>query len=179
MSYLVRKLVKRSNIDVLKDIPSRDEISADVITSEFRTKDNTLSTWRISSAENLEDAILAIATTSSRIETMDFIVIEIGLIEEHQLFAEYSDPGSIPMEAQRTSHHDLKDLNLNKLGNIAFLYKHIAQEQNTNPEKELIKRYRKKELSDLILKALEEGKLNLDNATSDMKEAILKLRQVS
>ena len=58
---------------------------ADAATSEFRSKNGTLSTWRIEFIEKLDEAILAIVVTSSKIERMDFIVINTEYLDEQHL----------------------------------------------------------------------------------------------
>lgn len=44
MPYLVRKLIKRKNIDLIKDTSKMETIISDVPTSEFRTTNGFLST---------------------------------------------------------------------------------------------------------------------------------------
>ena len=67
MSFLVRKLNKRDQLNTLVDYEDIGNIYADVPTNEFRTTKGTLSTWIIDTLEDLDDAVLAIAVSSSKI----------------------------------------------------------------------------------------------------------------
>ena len=85
LPYLVRKLNKRENIDIIGNTENVENMFADAATSEFRSKNGTLSTWRIEFIEKLDEAILAIVVTSSKIERMDFIVINTEYLDEQHL----------------------------------------------------------------------------------------------
>ena len=75
MAFLVRKLGKMDEIFSLCDKSDIKKVYADIPTVEFRSKNGTLSTWRINSLEEIGNAVLAIAVTSSDISKMDFIII--------------------------------------------------------------------------------------------------------
>ena len=53
MPYLVRKINKRKNMDLLNEISDFNTLSADLPTGEFRTTNGTLSTWIIDSLEDI------------------------------------------------------------------------------------------------------------------------------
>ena len=65
MPFLVRKINKRGTFESLQT-ESTEDICADLPTNEFRTKDGKLSTWKIDSLDDLDNAVLAIASTSSK-----------------------------------------------------------------------------------------------------------------
>ena len=65
MSYLVRKLYKRENIEKIGQADSVETMYADGAVGEFRTNSGTLSTWEIQSLEQIDDAVLAILVTSN------------------------------------------------------------------------------------------------------------------
>lgn len=67
MSFLVRKLNKRDQLYQLIEKESIEDIYADVPSNEFRTTKGTLSTWIIDTLDNLENAVLAIAVSSTKI----------------------------------------------------------------------------------------------------------------
>ena len=56
MSYLVRKLYKRENIEKIGLADSVETMYADGAVGEFRTNSGTLSTWEIQSLEQIDDA---------------------------------------------------------------------------------------------------------------------------
>ena len=74
MAFLVRKLGKMDELFSLSDELDIAVIHADIPTTEFRTKNGTLSTWHINSLDDIENAVLAIAITSSDIAKMDFMM---------------------------------------------------------------------------------------------------------
>lgn len=57
MPYLVRKINKRKNMDLLNEISDFNTLSADLPTGEFRTTNGTLSTWIIDSLEDINNAV--------------------------------------------------------------------------------------------------------------------------
>ena len=89
MPFLVRKLAKREQLSQLNIPKSIEDIYADVPTNEFKTKDGTLSTWHIKSLDDIEDAVLAISLTSSKIDKMDFIIISTDILDQNGLKYQY------------------------------------------------------------------------------------------
>ena len=65
MAFLVRKLGKMDEIFSLLKSTDIQEVYADIPTTEFRSKNGTLSTWRIDSLDDIGNAVLAIAITST------------------------------------------------------------------------------------------------------------------
>ena len=95
MAYLVRKLNKRENVDVIGNTEDIENMFADAATAEFRSKNGTLSTWRIDSVDKLDEAVLAIVVTSSKIERMDFIVIDTDYLDEQHLEYNQTSTGGV------------------------------------------------------------------------------------
>ena len=122
MPYLVRKIVKKNNLDNILESKDVNDIYADSIFSEFKTKENTLSTWEAKDKELIKTAILAIALTSSNIETMDFIILDKDCLKTYNLNTEYTDPGKIPLTNFQQNHVDIINLTLDSLRNLAQLY---------------------------------------------------------
>jgi len=58
MTLFVRK-INRKNVDSIRKTEHTEDTPTDAVTSEFRTKENTLSIWQISDIENIEQGILA------------------------------------------------------------------------------------------------------------------------
>ena len=75
MAYLVRKINKKKNIDALRGNLNVDELTADMPTGELRTTNGTLSTWIVESLGELNEAILAIAVTSSKVSKIQKYLI--------------------------------------------------------------------------------------------------------
>lgn len=73
MSLLVRKINRSKWFQT--NIYEGEDISGDAITNCLKTTRNTLSTWRINSETEIEDAILAMASGFDHIDTIDVIPI--------------------------------------------------------------------------------------------------------
>ena len=82
MAFLVRKLGKMDEIFSLLDKTDVQKVYADIPTMEFRSKNGTLSTWYINSLDEIGNAVLAIAVTSSDITKMDFIIINTDILND-------------------------------------------------------------------------------------------------
>lgn len=53
-----------------------DEISADAVTADLRTRDNTLSFWQCDGTDHeVEEAALAIAAAGNRVDRLDIVWI--------------------------------------------------------------------------------------------------------
>ena len=85
MAFLVRKLNKMDRLSVLAETPDVNKLYADIPTTEFRTTEGSLSTWIIESLDKINEAVLAIAITSSKISKMDCIIIDTELLSKYQL----------------------------------------------------------------------------------------------
>ena len=82
MPFLVRKILKDESIEHIENITNTDYLhqSADVPTTEFRTKHSALSTYMINDLNELDRAVLAIATTSSKLSSMEFIILDTEIL---------------------------------------------------------------------------------------------------
>lgn len=71
--FLARKIT-RAKWDTGQGL-SAGEISADAVTSDLRTKENTLSFWNCRTETNgdVEDAVLAIAAAGDRLDRLDVV----------------------------------------------------------------------------------------------------------
>ncbi len=131
MAYLVRKLNKRESIDLIGKTEDFNSMFADAATTEFRSNNGTLSTWRIETIDKLEDAILAIVVTSSKIERMDFIVINTEILEEHHLEYKNTYAGQkIGVPDLQDTHYDIINITIPKLITCSCVYKEIYVKDN-------------------------------------------------
>ena len=58
MAFLVRKLGKMDEIFSLLEETNIQKVYADIPTTEFRSKNGTLSTWFINSLDDIDNAVL-------------------------------------------------------------------------------------------------------------------------
>lgn len=174
MPYLVRKLIKRDKLSGLEIDGDIGEIWADIPTTEFRTTDGSLSTWKIETIEELDKAVLAIAVSSSEISKMDFIVLDIELILKHDLSYEFTYAGiDIPVPDLQDTHCDIKGITMDKLKCCACLYSDIWKKE---PEEgKYIVRYTSGEIKNLIKDAIKAGRVDRTKAFGKIAEVIDKL----
>ena len=171
MAFLVRKLIKRSSIEQIAAADSVEEMFADAATAEFRTTKGTLSTWKINDIIDLDDAVLAIVATSSKIEKMDFIVIDTKLIEENHLEYIQSYAGKeIAVPDLQDTHYDIINITIAKLINCTCIYRKVF-EQDCD-EGMYIVRYVEGDIKDLLAKALAEGRIRIELLPKDIRKSM-------
>lgn len=163
MSYLARKITRAKW--ERKDDLAQDEIPADV-TADLRTDGNILSVWRFeeSPEQGIAKVVLAIATAAERIDRMDLSWFDESSIRKHDLSAEPTD-GRTPVLSLRKQHMDITKLDLNRLSIIAtFLVDALANEQ--------YRRFTRKEVATIIVSAVQDGLVTVDDLSERVREEI-------
>jgi len=116
--FLARKFA-RAKWDHKADL-SDGEISADAVTSDLRTKDDTLSFWKCGGATKpeIEEAALALAAAGDRIDKIDLVwLTEEELREDGQMLE--CTPGRTPVSDLARQHVDVSRLDYVRLGKVA------------------------------------------------------------
>lgn len=171
MSYLVRKLYKRENIEKIGQADSVETMYADGAVEEFRTNSGTLSTWEIQSLEQIDDEVLAILVTSSDITKMDIVIINTKLLDTNGLLYNRTYAGQdIAVPDLQDTHFDILDITIPKLINCSKVFKQIYIDDND--EGKLIVRYAIGELKDLLIKANENKRIKLELLNPKMKKVL-------
>lgn len=171
MGYLVRKLLKRENIAIMGLAESVESMYADAATSEFRSKAGTLSMWRVDDATSIEDAVLAVVTSSSKFETMDFVIVNTDYLDEQDLQYIQSDPGpDMAVEDLRNRHYDVINITIPKLLNCTKVYRKIYKEDD-NQERFII-RFVDGEIRDLLKKANRENRIDLSKLSRNIRKEV-------
>ena len=175
MPFLVRKLIKIDAVFSLSDEVDVTKIYADIPTTEFRTRNGALSTWIIDTLDDLGDAVLAIAVTSSEISKMDFIVIDTKLLTDNELEYRQTYAGQdIAIPDLQNTHYDILNVTVDKLINCINVYQAIVK---TDPDGEkYIIRYAAGEIKDLLRSALLENRIDETKASRKLKEALNKMK---
>jgi hypothetical protein len=116
MVYLVRKIAPAK----WSSARSLEVLSADALTADLRTTDNTLSLWEISGEDELNDAVLALAISkkAKKFEKMDLVLIPKDTILAKQLSIRES-PGDTFAEKLSDTHREVVDLKYPSLGVFA------------------------------------------------------------
>ncbi len=146
----------------LKDGLALDEIPADAITADLRTADNTLSFWQCGEATESEvsEAVLAIAAGRDRVQKLDIVWILTDELESDGQRIRLKK-GRTPVAGLSKRHVDVCHLDYRRLGRIGDrVATAIRQEQ--------WKRFRKREIVDLLATAVQNGRL----AEADLTEKI-------
>jgi hypothetical protein len=116
MSYLVRKIAPAK----WSSAQSLETLSADALTADLRTTNNTLSLWEIDSEDELDNAVLALAMSKKarKIEKMDLVLIPKETILKKQ-FSIRTSPGDTFAEKLSDTHREVVDLKYPTLGLFA------------------------------------------------------------
>lgn len=171
MAYLVRKLNKRENVDVIGNTEDIENMFADAATAEFRSKNGTLSTWKIDSVDKLDEAVLAIVVTSSKIERMDFIVIDTDYLDEQHL--EYSQTYAgqkIAVPDLQNTHYDIINVTIPRLINCTCVYRRVFKEDRDQGV--YLVRYVEGDIRDLLEKAAIASRLDMNCLNKGIKKEL-------
>lgn len=177
MAYLVRKINKKKNIDILQNDLDFDLLSADMPTGELRTTNGTLSTWIINSLDELDEAVLAIAVTSTKVSKMDFIIIDTEILRNNNLDFEQTYAGrDIAVPDLQDTHYDILNLSMGKLKNCVLVYKAVVDQ---NVDGKFVVRYAEGQIRDLMKKALIANRVEISKAEGGIKETFLHLADIA
>ena len=165
MPYFVRKITRAKWPDEsITDNPF--DIPADAITVDLKTSTNKLSVWEVTDEGEIGDAVLAIASGFDRIDRFDVVWIDITEIDRRGIKF-IKSPGLTPVESLKNTHIDLSSLNYYYVGLF-------AESIIDTIRSEKIKRYSKGEIKKLLLTAIQEGKLNMDDLAEKIREELQK-----
>lgn len=169
MPFLVRKMSNIDNIEKMGNASDPSEMLADAPTAEFKTNNNgTLSTWMIDSLSDINNAVLAIAVTSSSISRMDFVVIDTAFLEQQHLQYKQTYAGQdIAIADLQNSHYDIIDITMKKLIDCINVYKAIYTKDNG--EGQFYFRYAAGEMKDLLKEAYVAERIDASKLSKNLK----------
>lgn len=171
MAYLVRKLNKRENVDIIGNAEDVENMFADAATAEFRSRNGTLSTWKIESVDKLDEAVLAIVVTSSKIERMDFIVINTDYLDEQHLEYDQTYAGQdIAIPDLQDTHYDIINVTIPRLINCTYVYRRVFKEDKEQGI--YLVRYVEGDIRDLIEKAVNASRLDLSSLNRGIRRGL-------
>lgn len=171
MAYLVRKHNKRENVDIIGNTEDVENMFADAATAEFRSKNGTLSTWRIDSVDKLDEAVLAIVVTSSKIERMDFIVIDTDYLDEQHLEYNQTYAGQrIAVPDLQDTHYDIINITIPRLINCTCVYRRVFKEDKDQGV--YLVRYVEGDIRDLLEKAAIASRLDMNSLNKGIKKEL-------
>lgn len=166
MAYLVRKITRSKWPEEIIPV---EEMPADVITSDLRTSQNTLSFWRIEKIEDLEIAALALAASSKSTSIEKIAIVYIP--EEEILAASIAVENSLGdtvVPDLAALHRDLSSLTLGSLKKVSELI-------NRNMHQSHYKCYTRKAVQVLIGKAYQEKRVCEEKCDTKLYQEISKI----
>ena len=113
------RMITRSKWEPKRGLLS-GEISADAVTADLKTCDNSLSFWRCPSGTDveLEDVVLAIATAREKVEKVEIVWLDDEDLRTDGQTLINSD-GRTPVAELVSQHVDVCYLDYNRLGKVA------------------------------------------------------------
>lgn len=163
MPYFVRKIeyAKWRQRNILEGEPP----SADAITNCMKTRQNTLSLWKIDNENQLEDAVLAIATAGDHIDALDLIYIDFNMIID-DLCLDDDNLGETPYEEFKDRHTDVTKLDYISLGILAeSIIESLKKDQR--------KRFTASTLKKIIKEGIVDGKIDPERLKPNIQKKII------
>lgn len=168
MPNLLRKINQnkwKTNIPL-----TRQTYTADSITGCIRTSQNTLSLWKSTTTDfndsDVEELVIALATTTDRPDPIDVIWFNRNELEEKGFKLEDSE-GKTPYEAINNRHCDIINMNYEKLGDLAeYIIQKFTSDDNN------FKRFPKSTVLNLVKKKVQNGDIDIRKLKDKWKTAI-------
>lgn len=145
---------------------SAEEIRADAVTGDLRTTEDTISLWRINSMEELNQAILALASGADRAVTYNVLAIPEEGLKKYGLILEASR-GNTPAEVLADTHRDIVNVTYGSLGKLAQL---IMETINADA----LYTVTKKKVKLLLAEAYRDGTINREKLKEGMRAELEK-----
>lgn len=165
MPYLDRKITRVKWETGNEFAPN--EIPADAVTADLRTKSNTLSFWQLETPTNyieISKIALALVTEADRIDRLDLTWIDKNGFRSQGISVNPSD-GRTPVKSLQSTHVDVAKLDLNRLSKIAsWIADGLSQNQ--------YRRFTKKEIIQIIIEAIRQDLVSLDDLAPEVKDEI-------
>lgn len=161
----IRKVTKsRWNNQIVGTGHIKDIIPADTIVYCLKTEGNTLSIWEV---EDIDDAILALASVSNSLSSIDVVSFDKSFFDEYYISIENKIALSNPVTDLQNKHYDIVDLNYNTLGDVAI---NIANQVKAD-EKNII-RYTVADIKRIIKKAIADKRLDVNSLSESIQNSI-------
>lgn len=146
------------------DLSVWDNVSADAITHCLKTNCDTLSTWKINSQDDINEAVLAIVSAGDFLEAFDVIPLEAEHLKANGIDS-LKTVGDTPIIELRDQHFNLTDLSYKKLGIIA---NHIIDQIN----KDKMQRYTFGKLKSILQSAIHKGRLSSSGLANSIQNKL-------
>lgn len=171
MPFLVRRIQVAKWQKILNSKNPNDSC-ADAITNCLRTKENTLSVWQIEDLGQLENAILALITSSQQtnLSTLNIVIIDGDTLQNENLEIVESE-GDTMAKFLRDTHRDIANLTYSRLGKVKDIILNCLESESEN-----YRIFTRKDLKLILQTAITEGKVDKDNLNQELlKDANINL----
>lgn len=138
------------------------ELNANTITIDLRSKDNTLSLWRV---DNEDEAVLAIASGLNKLNDIFTLKLDEKALEDSGLRLE-NEKGNTIVKDINKFHYNIKDVTYNRLGQVS----NIIIESLKNDDN--LKSYIIDDIIIILRKAIEEGRIKEKSLHENVRLAI-------
>lgn len=163
--FLTRKIT-RAKWEAKQGLAA-DEIPSDAITIDLRTQGNALSFWQCptDAVSDVEDAVLAIAASSERIDRLDIVwLADEKLQADGQVLT--SSRGRTPVTDMTNMHVDVSRLDYVRLGKVAErVDAAISDSQYRRLTRACVKR--------LLMVAVEQGRIDVDTLRDGVRTEVI------
>lgn len=166
--FLTRKF-SRAKWDVTRNVArglAEGEISADAVTVDLRTREDTLSFWRCGTGtvEEIEDAALAIAAAGERLDRLDIVWLADDEIHTDGQSLKDTE-GQTPVVDLVDRHVDICRLDYSRLGEVARRVVAAIEDNRC-------RRLTKARVKQLLVTAVEKGRVAPEKLANDLREEI-------
>lgn len=169
MCLLVRKIDRAKWVQ--NDIVSGAAVSADAITNCLRTTGNKLSTWRVTDASAIEEAVLAMSSQFDHLDALDVVAVEESALAAAGLNI-LATPGRTAIGSFADRHRDIAGLTYTSLGALAtFIVGEFQADR--------VHRFTKGQLRRLLVDAISDGVLRADDLKPSVKSEVARSQYTS
>jgi len=161
MPYVVRKFHRPRWLEraLAGDLPSADAVTKCLITTR-----NTLSVWAISDPSEIEEAVLAMASNFTGLDTIDILIMETASLKDKGLKFEDND-GETHYTDYANKHRDIIDLNSQSLSTVAESINETIKDSGNH-------RFTLPRLKAILQKGIEDGKIQADDLNESVRNKL-------
>lgn len=171
MDWLVRKVA--SGKWAVKPELRSDGIAADAVTSDLKTTENALSLWlcgTVNGGPDPKEIVWALGSTCRRLDPIKLCCFRKSDLEERGFDIRESE-GHTRIASLKPLHRDLVKLDLTKLSSLASLIANCVRTEENYCS------FSKSEVLDLLVKAVKEKVLSLDDLAENQEKLRARLNK--
>lgn len=140
------------------------EISADAVTGDLRTRDNSLSFWTCGGKDDANEVALAIAAGRVKVEKVEVVWLDDADLRKDGHKIERTD-GDTPVEDLAKRHVDVRQLDYERLGKVAHrIVSAIEADQYS--------RFTRTRVKTLLAAAVSCGRVKLENLHENVRSEV-------